>query len=434
MERNGTLQKLDKHDRCSLARKLLYKCHLGDTVLYGVALAVALFLPGVAFPAPAEPIVVVLSWDGVRHDYPSRVSLPGLERMAREGARAARLVPGWPSTTFPGHVSMATGTYADRHGIVDNRFYDRERGLYSYSGDASWLNAEPLWVAAERQGVPAATYFWVGSESDWRGQSARYRIAPFDGGRLESLKAQQILAWLGLSEEEQPRLIMSYWAGADTEGHRYGPDSRRIDAALVKQDFQLERLLDGIGELGLWPRTTVIVVSDHGMTASRAGLDLAGAFERAGIPARVLGGAVAHVFVERPRDHAAAGALAADFIAEACPGATLHEGSALPEGLRLAHPTRTGDWVLLGVPPCSFASTPGLDGLVTRMLSTLGWDFGSHGYDPALADMGGIFYALGRGVPRGATLDPVRQIDLAATVSALLGIQPPLQSEGVALW
>ena len=62
---------------------------------------------------------------------------------------------------------MATGTYADVHGIVDNRFYDREKGVYSYSSDADWLQAEPLWIAAERQGVKAATYFWVGSESPW---------------------------------------------------------------------------------------------------------------------------------------------------------------------------------------------------------------------------------------------------------------------------
>ena len=80
--------------------------------------------------------------------------------------RAGRMRPVFPSNTFPNHVSLATGTYPDRHGILDNRFWDRQKGLYNYSrgADDSWLEAEPLWAAAERQGVRAATFFWVGSE------------------------------------------------------------------------------------------------------------------------------------------------------------------------------------------------------------------------------------------------------------------------------
>ena len=41
-----------------------------------------------------------------------------------------------------------------------------------------------------------------------------------------------------------------------------------------------------------------------------------------------------------------------------------------------------------------------------------------------------IFFAMGRGVPAGAKPGVVRTIDVAATVSDLLGIEPPLQSEG----
>ena len=61
----------------------------------------------------AAPIVVVLSWDGMRHDYPDFGEFPALQRVEREGTRAARLTPVFPSSTFPGHVSMATGTYPD---------------------------------------------------------------------------------------------------------------------------------------------------------------------------------------------------------------------------------------------------------------------------------------------------------------------------------
>ena len=215
------------------------------------AILLGLLAAGVVWAAeavnPDEPIVIVLSWDGMRHDYLDRGELPALSRVATDGVRAARLTPVFPSSTFPGHVSMATGTYPDRHGIVDNVFIDSERGRYAYSGDASWIEAEPLWIAAERQGVPTATYFWVGSESDWQGQGTSYRMAPFDGGRPESVKVDQILDWLALPEAQRPRLIMSYWAGADRgrsrsrAGQRPGGDSDGVSGRTARQTARGDR-------------------------------------------------------------------------------------------------------------------------------------------------------------------------------------------------
>jgi hypothetical protein len=64
----------------------------------------------------------------------------------------------------------------------------------------------------------------------------------------------------------------------------------------------------------------------------------------------------------------------------------------------------------------------------------VGREFGAHGYDPArFSEMRGIFVALGRGVPRGVRLPPVRAIDVAPTVARLLAIEAPAGSEGTAL-
>ena len=203
----------------------------------------------------------------MRYDYPDRAPFPGLTRMQHEGLRAERLIAGWPSSTFPGHVTLATGAWAGTHGIVDNEFLDRVRGRYAYSSDASWLEAEPLWIAAERQGVKAATYFWVGSETDWHDQRQHYRIAPFDADVPESAKVDQMLAWIDLPADQRPGLIMAYWHGADSVGHRRGPDHPDVVKQIYDQDAQLVRLLDGLDARHLWDDTTVLLVSDHGMVA-----------------------------------------------------------------------------------------------------------------------------------------------------------------------
>jgi len=376
----------------------------------------------------------------MRYDYPDRGEFAGLARMARDGVRAGRLTPVYPSDTFPGHVSLATGTYPDRHGIVDNEFFDRRTdrngGFYHMSPDADWIEAEPLWIAAERQGVPAATYFWVGSESDWHGQRPRYRVAPFDGKRPEAAKVDQILAWLQLPAPERPRLIMSYWAGADTVGHRFGPNSDRLVAQIMTQDQQLQRLLAAIDESSTdtaeepgWATTTVIVVSDHGMAATNTYIDLRAVLAEAGISARVYGTAVAQIFVDAPADDGGAVARAGQALA-AVPGVRVYAGSQLPADMRLAHPSRTGDWVVTTEPPYTFSRPKGLEGAIWAVLSAAGWDFGNHGYAPDDQDMGGIFFALGRGVSNSVSIPVVKQVDVAATVARLLGIQPPRDSEG----
>jgi hypothetical protein len=375
------------------------------------------------------PSVIVLSWDGLRHDYPDlnseAVPLPALTRIAEDGVRARRLTPIFPSNTFPGHVALATGTYPDRHGIPDNVFLDREKGVFRYDPDANWVEAEPLWIAAERQGVPAATYFWVGSESDWHGQGWRYRVAPFDRDRPESAKVDQILAWTRLPPAERPRLIMSYWSGADTPGHENGPDSDEVRAALVAQDQQLLRLLEGLDADDAWQHTTLMLVSDHGMTELGPFLDLEEALVDAGVRARVFGATVAHVFLEDP-----AQIERAENAAVALRHVHVYRGDALPADMRLRHPRRTGDLVVIADMPYALSRPAGLDGYLMAGLQLFGHPFGMHGYDPDEPDMGGVFMAMGRGVDRDLALGEVRQIDVAATVARLLGIEPPLQSEG----
>ncbi|HSL33693.1 MAG TPA: 5'-nucleotidase C-terminal domain-containing protein, partial [Candidatus Limnocylindrales bacterium] len=97
----------------------------------------------------------------------------------------------------------------------------------------------------------------------------------------------------------------------------------------------------------------------------------------------------------------------------------------------MAHPTRTGDLVVFSYPPYQFdAETPGT-------LIAASHFFGQHGYVPdvqnlaANINMRAAFIAGGTGIAKGQVT--ARSIDLAPTLSFILGIPEPQHSQGKVL-
>ena len=81
-----------------------------------------------------KPYLILISLDGFKAEYLDRFDLPNLQRLAGRGARAKAMVPVFPSLTFPNHYSLVTGIDPQRHGIVNNRFFDPARkATYVYT-------------------------------------------------------------------------------------------------------------------------------------------------------------------------------------------------------------------------------------------------------------------------------------------------------------
>ena len=53
--------------------------------------------------------------DGVRYDFPELTQDGGLALIEQNGLKADALIPVFQSSTFPAHVSMATGVTPDKH-------------------------------------------------------------------------------------------------------------------------------------------------------------------------------------------------------------------------------------------------------------------------------------------------------------------------------
>ena len=103
------------------------------------------------------------------------------------------------------------GLYADHHGIVHNTMRDSTLGSFSLNNtvavrDGAWWGGEPVWVSAERAGLPTATYFWPGSEAVIRGVRPT-RTTVYDGKVPVNERIDTVLGWLSESAATRPRFV-----------------------------------------------------------------------------------------------------------------------------------------------------------------------------------------------------------------------------------
>ncbi len=360
--------------------------------------------------AGAPPTVILISLDGTRPADVRADRLPSLVALGREGA-SGELIPVNPSNTFPNHVSLATGVRPDVHRLVNNTFLDPDRGLFKRKSPETWIEAEPIWSVAEREGLRAASFYWVGSEGGWTGGPGPSFWKKFSSRTLERAKVDQILDWLDEPDaSRRPRLVTAWFHGADHEGHEHGPESTAVTKALIPQDRQIARLVSGLEARGLFASTTLIFVSDHGMTTARRRVDLGEALREAGIRARVLGiGGFASVYIEQ----------------SAAPRSVFDRSVAVARAKGLeafARSEAPSDW---HVDDVRFGDVVVRAPIGTAIVTSRTSIDGFHGYDPEAPEMAAMLVARGRGVGAGSRVGRVSNLAVAPTVLALLGLAAP---------
>ena len=384
--------------------------------LAGVALLLAcLAATPTAGLAETPSTVILISLDGTRPvDIERDPELTTFAELRRRGAWASRMLPVFPSNTFPNHATLVTGVSPDVHGIVNNSFVDPERGGFDKEADPTWLLAEPLWSLVAQHGVTSASFHWVGSEGPWSsGRGPRY-WKPFDEKIGAKLKFDQVLAWLA-GPEPRPRLITVWLRGADAVAHSEGMQTPAVHRALLAQDEALGRLVAALDARGAFAHTTLLIVSDHGMAPVYRRIDLSAALRSAGVKGEVSGGGgMASIRVEKGQGE---GFVERSVSVARGLGLEAWPREETPRALRARHP-RFGDVVVIapiGVAIQS-ARTPPM--------------YGAHGYRPEDPWMGALFLAVGRGAPPGAELGELRSLDVAPTVLRLLGLEVPDSMEG----
>jgi alkaline phosphatase D len=363
---------------------------------------------------------VVLSLDGFRWDYPSKVSTPAFGQIAKNGVKANSLIPSFPTKTFPNHYTLATGLLPDHHGLVNNSFYDPIANKYYSIGnaearsDTSFYGGEPIWVTAENQGVITASFFWVGSDVAIKGTHPDYyktynRKIPF-AERIDT-----VIKWLSLPQDKRPQLIMAYYEEPDAVGHDHGPDGKETLEMVHELDSIIGDFYSRIKKLPNGDCVNLIILSDHGMgpTSSDRSINLREYIPESW-PVKVVGGNPNYsLYAEASWVDSAYNAL------QNVEHIRTWKSTEIPEHLSYGKHPRTGNIIVVADSAWS----------VTDKKTEKYASGGAHGYDFRNTDMHAIFYAIGPSFKQGYHQPSFQNTNIYPLLAFILGINPA-QNDG----
>lgn len=364
----------------------------------------------------AQPVVVLISIDGLGADVQREVDTPTLDRLAARGIRARSMRPVFPTLTFPNHYSIATGLVPSEHGLVGNRFPNSIRQdwytLYDRSKvqDGSWYRGEPLWVVAEKNGLVAASYYFVGTEAPIGGIRPTHYF-DFDASVPGDARVEQVLRWLALPEPQRPSIITLYFEDVDVASHKHGPRSPEALATIHLVDAYIGELVETAG-----PSVHYVIVSDHGQADTSGETLILSDVISWPEDARIIeGGSYLNLFSDSlPENEALA---LCEKVNAAWQHGSCYTPSSAPEEWQVSDDGRYSELI--------FAPDAGHN-IVSEASRQQQIPKGNHGWPPDADELQATFIAAGPSIRPAGDIDAISVLDVYPFVLGLLALDAPL--------
>ncbi len=231
-------------------------------------------------PGPADVNVVVLTLDTLRADrlgcYGFRgVLTPNIDALASEGVlfeQATATVP----LTLPSHASIFTGLIPPKHGVRDNGGFFVEEKLTTLAErmkEGGWATGAFVgaWVLDSKWGIGQGFDHY----SD-RFDLSKYKVVNLGTVQkkgdevmdlalewLSGVKERKFFAWVHLYDPHTP------YDPPEPFASRY-PGQKYV-GEVAYTDHVVGRLTGWLKQQGLWDRTIVVLLSDHGESLGEHG-------------------------------------------------------------------------------------------------------------------------------------------------------------------
>lgn len=371
-------------------------------------------------PLPAADLdVMVIVCDGMRPDELNPHQTPTLWRWATEGTRYTNASAHMIAETLPNHTAMVTGVFPERNGVPANSIWDhhaRDERTMDRADDITYPTVLER-IRTERGMTTASVlskdYLFTIMHGKASVQWTPGPLLPVTDHALDFFTIEALKVTL---RDHAPRYTFVNLGDIDRFGHMdlTGTSLRLArNQALANTDNKLWDLEQFMRSTGVWERTAILVLADHGMDwsvplnliSAQGVVDTDPALRgRFGISQN--GGADTFTFIGDPAERDAAVAR----LRQVLPGIPGVNRLYSPAELRLG--PRAGDVIATCHPGWRFSDPTPLSNPIP----------GNHGHEVTL----GIPFFVGgghRAVRRGVVVDrPVTTRDAAATAAHAFGL------------
>lgn len=262
-----------------------------------------------------DQYVILINMDGTRPPVLEAVvqqgHLPTIKKLFfEEGARIEKAITVFPTVSIPAHQAFISGLHPGHHGVPALDWFSRPLKIhfdYLLPQDISKTNYllfnfkqvqqdqittdAPQLLFTLLEGHPTMSVF----ETLNHGVSLRL---PKNPPLVTAYRSRVRKAWEQLDQlaihltlkyfrelpfEQIPRFTFVSLFGMDQTNHFAGPDSDRVADLLIHYDRFLAELVRILKNRGIWDKTTLVLVSDHGQHYLKDTVDLPGLLHKIGL-------------------------------------------------------------------------------------------------------------------------------------------------------
>ncbi|PAV61098.1 hypothetical protein WR25_25338 isoform B [Diploscapter pachys] len=365
-------------------------------------------------PGYEKPPLVIMSFDGFSREYLDRGIVKSLDYFSECGARAERVLPSYPSRTFPNHYTIVTGLYPESHLIVDNNVFDPSispnlESMKNTKYKEFW-GGDPIWSVYKREtGGIAYCFFYLGCTYNTTGYAPD--IAPQFNPNVPFREIMNtVIEWLRAPKGQRPGVITAYFDQPDNIGHYHKSDDQ-VNKELSILDDDIDYFLTTLHDSGVLDCVNLAILSDHGMQkldhiyyTDNMYPGVKGIVSAPGVVGRIYQNGT-----DKSPD-----ALANSVSCKGDENYRTFTRETLPVRKHYAKTPRVGDVLLQGQPGTSFCVNPDqIDPWITN----------DHGYDFLTESMHTVFFARGPSIKQGVTLPAFQNIEYMNLWTELLNLK-----------
>ena len=236
---------------------------------------------------------LVISIDAlISDDIPLLETLPNLGSIVKGAAQVRDIECIYPTLTYPCHVSIMTGCYPNKHGIVHNERLQVNVPKPQWNWWYKDIRVKTMLDYAKAAGLSTATVTWpvmAGSVADYNiaeiwaptinddptdictqaNSPAVAEIFEHNKSRLKWMLTPEFDNYAEhcgaeIIETFQPDLMFIHFSYVDHQRHQNGVKGEKVNEALRFVDDKIGTLIAALNRQNLLDKTNIVILGDHG--------------------------------------------------------------------------------------------------------------------------------------------------------------------------